>query len=691
MPDLIEPSLPTPGAGRGLSFRPEWLVALAIVVIGSALWWPVGNWYRGHLLTDERRQLADESTIFSERLGFAIERRLALLEGVRAFVLHEPDAHQGNLDHFDDFAGNLLARTSGIRAISLAPGGVLGDIYPRDGNQVALGHDLQHDSRPEIRQSIDAAIASRHTILNGPFPLILGGEGLVARLAVFEGEKFWGLVNLVMDFPTVLREAEFDRIPTTMRLALRNPRGEVVFGTAPVFAGTPVISRLPFEVPGWELGALPAAGWDALIAGRLLLFRLAGMGGVSLLALTAFLALRYQSSLTREVRLRTASLAGELAARRVSEASLAESHRSLQAFLDAIPETALLMDRGGGILAANRTFRERFGPGSDAVINANYFALLPPELAVDRKLMVDEVLRSGQAVRFEDQRGKRLLANHIHPVLDAGGAVAQMAVLSLDITERRQLEGQLRHTQKLDAIGTLAAGVSHEFNNILTAIIGQASLLEMKLPPDSPLLVHAEMILKSADRAAKLTTALRAFSRQQVTAPVCIDLNELSRHLDVAFGALLGSKTRLVFELSEGPLLVQVDTGLVQQALLSLAANARDAMPQGGTLTITTRRISLDDQFTESHGGGAPGYYALLEVTDTGTGIAPDHLARIFEPFFSTKEVGTGTGLGLSNALGIIRQQHGFLTCSSAPGVGTTFNILLPLVAGDLRPHSGRT
>ncbi len=266
-----------------------------------------------------------------------------------------------------------------------------------------------------------------------------------------------------------------------------------------------------------------------------------------------------------------------------------------------------------------------------------------------------------------------------------------------DLTERKQAEAeqqklreQLIQAQKMEAVGQLAGGIAHDFNNILTAMIGYGHLLKMKLKEDDPLRTFADHILSLSDRAANLTQSLLAFSRKQVMNPKPVNLNEIIRAVEKLLLRIIGEDIRIQTSFAEKDTIVMADHVQVEQVLMNLATNARDAMPKGGQLTISTDAIDIDPEFIREHGFGKEGMYALILVTDTGVGMDRETREKIFEPFFTTKEVGKGTGLGLAMVYGIIKQHEGYINVYSEPGKGTTFRIYLPLIqakAEEIRPE----
>ncbi|MRR57215.1 MAG: hybrid sensor histidine kinase/response regulator [Deltaproteobacteria bacterium] len=261
------------------------------------------------------------------------------------------------------------------------------------------------------------------------------------------------------------------------------------------------------------------------------------------------------------------------------------------------------------------------------------------------------------------------------------GAFNSMAEsLRMRQAEKEQLESQLRHAQKMEAIGQLAGGVAHDFNNILCAIIGFGTLLEMGMGKDDPARDHLKQILSAADRATNLTQSLLAFSRKQIINPRHANLNEIVGDIEKMLNRLITEDIELRIVLTERALGVLVDQGQIDQVLVNLVTNARDAMPQGGVLTIETAEAEPPDELLIAPNYPYLGKCALLTVSDTGSGIDSVAKDRIFEPFFTTKEVGKGTGLGLSMVYGIVKQHDGHITAHSEPGIGTSFRIYLPMV-----------
>ncbi|MGD0206242.1 MAG: two-component regulator propeller domain-containing protein [Verrucomicrobiota bacterium] len=314
-------------------------------------------------------------------------------------------------------------------------------------------------------------------------------------------------------------------------------------------------------------------------------------------------------------------------------------------------------------------------------------AILPADrervLAVFATLMGNEprvsieyqIARPDGAVRWIHDRGFQ--------VRDAAGNVVRLTGIVTDITEHKQLEAQLFHSQKMETVGKLAGGVAHEFNSILTAIIGQSELLIEALPSGGPLSQNATEISKAADRAAVLTRQLLAYGRKQFLHPKTLDLNQVIAGMEGMLRHLMGGDVNVRILSDAGLRAVKADAGQLEQVIINMAINARDAMPRGGKLTLETANVTFNHERADRDPEMKPGDYVMLAITDTGTGMSAEVKARVFEPFFSTKDVGQGTGLGLATCYGIIKQSGGHISVYSEPGRGTTFKIYLPQVQSE--------
>jgi len=390
------------------------------------------------------------------------------------------------------------------------------------------------------------------------------------------------------------------------------------------------------------------------------------------------------------------SIVHDIAARRQAEEKLRTATSQLAVLIEHMRDGILFEDGSRRIALANRAFCSLFAIASppealasaDSRAAAQKASLLFPE---PRQFVgrIDEIIDGGNIVTNETillADGRAFERDYI-PIVMRGSGLGHLWQYR-DITERRRLEGQLRHAQKMDAIGQLAGGVAHDFNNVLTAIIGYGSLLLLKMKGDDPLRAHVDQILASSERAAGLTQGLLSFSRKKELTLRPVSLNEIAKRVDKLLHHLIGEDIELKTIVPGRDVTVMGDSGQIEQALINLATNARDAMPGGGVLTIELDHAELDIDFLKTHGYGKPGAYALMNITDTGKGMDEETRERIFEPFFTTKDPGKGTGLGLSIVYGIVKQHNGYINVASTPGNGTTFSIYLPLTTADaVRPE----
>jgi PAS domain S-box-containing protein len=386
--------------------------------------------------------------------------------------------------------------------------------------------------------------------------------------------------------------------------------------------------------------------------------------------------------------LHAVGLVQDISGRKKAEQILRESQRRFNEMLANIRLCAVILDRGGIIVFANDFLLELCGWQRQEILGQDWFERFIPETIASRvrKIFTTTMEGGSYPATFENeiltrQGGQRLIRWNNTLLRDERGDIIGAASIGEDITEFRTLENQLRHAQKMEAIGTLTAGIAHDFNNILTAIVGHASLLEMKMDAVLPLRSHVLQILTAADHATRMTSSLLTFSRKQPFEPRLLDLNELVERSGQLLARLIRADIELRITPDAAAVTIMADGGQLEQALMNLVTNARDAMPQGGALSIRVRRVELDAAFVQAHGFGIPGSYALIEVSDTGSGMDEATRQRVFEPFFTTKAIGKGTGLGLAIAYGIVKQHAGYINCSSEPGKGTTFRLYLPVIA----------
>jgi PAS domain S-box-containing protein len=370
------------------------------------------------------------------------------------------------------------------------------------------------------------------------------------------------------------------------------------------------------------------------------------------------------------------------------EFALRKSEEKLDAILHSIGDHMSMMDGDLNIVWANNIAKNIFG--DDIVGKKCYTAYHNRENSCEPYPCL--ALRAFQDGKVHEHNTEVIDKNgqivHFHctanvALRDEDGKAATVIEVSRDITEQKKLEQQLIQAQKMEAVGQLAGGIAHDFNNILTVIVGFANLLQMEISKDDSLQNKISPILSAAKRASELTHALLAFSRKQIMNPKPVNINQIIMGIEKFLSRIIGEDIELSVMLTDKDLITMADVNQLEQVLMNLSVNARDAMAEGGKLTVSTGFMKIDEQYIAEHGYGSEGLYAVISVEDTGHGIDRDTKERIFEPFFTTKEVGKGTGLGLAMVYGIIKQHSGYINVYSEADKGTTFKIYLPLIESE--------
>jgi two-component system cell cycle sensor histidine kinase/response regulator CckA len=374
------------------------------------------------------------------------------------------------------------------------------------------------------------------------------------------------------------------------------------------------------------------------------------------------------------------------------QAATTHYQRFLRQVIDTNPHLVFVKDWEGRFVLANAAIAEFYGTTVESLVGKRDADFNPNAEETEQFLRDDREVMSSQRPVFIPEEPATCARTGITrwfqtvkvPLLSSDGTSRQVLGVATDITERKQLEDQFRQAHKMEAVGRLAGGVAHDFNNVLTVIGAQTEFLLADLPLDDPRRAEVLEIQSAADRAATFTRQLLAFSRRQLLQPEVVELNEVITGMEMMVRRLVGEDVVLLTKLQPQIPRVWADPGQLQQVIMNLVVNARDAMPRGGTLLIETAVVELDEHYPRQHPTAKPGVHVVLVVTDTGCGMDPATRSRIFEPFFTTKEPGKGTGLGLSTVYGIVKQSGGHIWVYSEPGRGTTFKLYFP-------PHYGAT
>ena len=376
----------------------------------------------------------------------------------------------------------------------------------------------------------------------------------------------------------------------------------------------------------------------------------------------------------------------DITERKLAEELLKASEERHRTYVENAPEGIFIVDFSGRYLDVNSAACEMTGYSRDELLAMSIPELTSPDAPPETLATFESLKRTGKVRTEVLIRRKDGVDVHILLKAIALSDERYMAFCS-DITEQKQLEDQLRQAQKMEAVGQLAGGVAHDFNNILQGIMGYTEMAMSNLSPSDRAYQDMEQVEKGSERAATLTRQLLAFSRRQMIQPVNLDLNKVITDISRMLRRVIGEHIELDLKLHADTGTVHADSGAMEQVLLNLCVNGRDAMPGGGDLVIETGRVILDDTFCQAHAWATPGNYAHVAVTDSGAGMPPHIVERIFEPFFTTKETGKGTGLGLSMVYGIVRQHEGLIHCYSEPGQGTCLKIYLPSTEHAAKPE----
>lgn len=632
------------------------LLGLLVAVIGAR--------WSGGLREDLRRErVSREVSSVSTALESVIAHRMAVLHGLASFLGSQWYSEDRELD-FDRFVKGLMAGTPGIRTMQYVQDGVIRHTWPVIGNEEAVGRDLANDPRPAIADDFRRTTTSRSIIISGPFELYQGGIGMVGRIAVRDiDDSVVAVAGAVIDFGTLITESGLIRSGGGLALRLVNASDSVLWSSARGAAHLvdPVIGSVQLPDRTWRVEATPLEGWSfGSAAGRRTYWTVAGIG-IVLVSLLAWLLQEWQRA-------------------RITASHLDELRRAEDTFgqlFQLVPDGVILSRVSDSVvLEVNSAYCRLVQQPRDALIgkpipDTDVWAT-PEEREAALQALLDEgslaefpyLLRRADGTEREAILSARVVLLHDER--------CHLAVVR-DVHDRVRLERRLAQGQRLEAVGRLAGGIAHDFNNLITGIRGYADLLLDTLPEDDVRRKDIAEILRASSRAAELTRQLLTFARRQVVTPRLLDLNQVLRDAEPLLRRLAGDNVTVITRLAEVPVPVVVDPAQLEQVLTNLTVNARDAMSGGGRLEL---RTALE------------GESAVLAVVDHGVGIPAEALPHIFEPFYTTKSDGRGTGLGLATVYGIVEQADGRIEVQSQLGEGTVFRVLLPRAEGEgLQPQ----
>jgi PAS domain S-box-containing protein len=637
----------------------------------------------------ERARVTDLAANHARALQISIERALTAAYSLAALVR----LGNGTVTTFDAIVGGMLPYYPGASALELAPGGVITNVVPRAGNEKAIGFDLLKD--PVQRQEAALARDTGKLTLAGPINLVQGGLGIAGRLPVFLDDgrgtaAFWGFTLVVLRFPGALVPARFDQLEERgfryelWRTHPASGQRQVIDASSPTPLVEPVEYSLSLPNGAWTLSVSPARGWGDP----------SGLSLKGALGLTFSLILAFMAKLMVELKGHQQGLES-LVARRTAE--IQASEHKFSELLENMHLMAVIFDHEGTITFCNRYLLAQTGWSREEVIGQNWFGrFFPAADGLVAKGLFTEAMSGASLPAHREGPiktrggGQRIIVWDTTLLRGAAGEVVGAAGIGLDVTDHRDVEARLLQSQKMEAVGRLAGGIAHDFNNLLTPILGYSEMLRSTLAAGGGEVAQVELITEAALKARDLTRQLLSFGRKQTLDMRIIDLNEVVASFAAILRRTIRESIAIRLEPPTVPACIRADRTQIEQVVMNLVVNAQDAIADTGVVTIETESVVLDEEFVRSHPEARQGAFVMLTVRDTGGGIDEKALPHIFEPFFSTKEVGSGAGLGLATVFGIVQQHDGNIWVSSGPGRGTVFTIVFPRVAGVPSP-SART
>jgi PAS domain S-box-containing protein len=644
-----------------------WRSALLFALIGTGLAVLADRWHAGVRREAAGRNVADRMSAHAEALRAAADRRIALLAGLRSFAASRRTRSQLD-EEFPLFAAGTIIGVDGVRALQFIERGRIVSTYPLTGNEAALGYDLLNDPRAEISGDVQRALVSGKVTVTGPVTLVQGGTGLLVRQRLAPRTGFPDLAAIVLDVPTLVREAGIPSL-TGLRLEVLDRTGTWFAGDTRGSTVEPERVAVAVDDGDWTLLGSPTDGWSSLMAPAARDFRVAAFLLILAVGFIGFLVGSRERELALQVREAGSQLEFALRAGRMGSWAWDVRTNAVQ-------------------WSASATRLLGFDASSEADPIGRFFDAVHP----DDRDNVKRVVRStangehqNYNIEYRLRRaegGYRWVSAIGELERDEADAPAILAGVVSDATERRELEERVRHAERMEAIGQLAGGVAHDFNNLLTAIRGFSQLALGRATELGDTSAAREVredlgeTLATVDRGVAITSQLLAFSRRIPVEPKPMDLAAAIREVAPMLGRLLTTRIRLETELGERLPLALMDHGQFTQVVMNLLVNARDAMPDGGRIVIRAYAVPPADPRVPRD--GPDGATVCVEVEDHGRGISPDIKARLFEPYFTTKEQGSGTGLGLPVVLAAVERAGGVLDVLSTPGMGSTFRIFLP-------------
>ena len=662
-------NIPLTSNTRILNFLPVVLAGIFLLILGVYI--DRINTYANQ--QEYKNTLLSKVSVIRAKLEGNINSNATLVKGLVVAISLEPEM---TTQRFTALTTPLLSGRSQIRNIAAAPDLIIRYMNPVAGNEAAIG--INYRDIPEQFNAVNMAREKSELILAGPIDLIQGGQGFIARIPVFTNTesantpKFWGIISSVIDVEKFYNASGLYDMNLDFDIAIRNQsntnnQAYTFFGDPNLFDADPILTEITLPYGSWLLAAAPKGGWLNNIQSSMA-FRL----GLFVTGLVIFIPLVILS---------------------VSMAKSRESENRLRLLFDISPVGITLNNfKTGAFIEANDTLLKATGYTYEEFKNLSYWDITPLKDKKDETIRLENLHRTGRYGPYENEYIRK--DGSLYPVLinrmminDTSGNKMIWSFVE-DISKRKKAEKTLQRSQKMDAIGQLTGGLAHDFNNILGVILGNLELLSGDLTnKNDKVNKRINSINKAAERAVNLTKQLLIFSRKKPAQQTCTNINVLVEEMENLISRSITPEIELTHEFENDLWLCKIDQGEFEDALLNLSINARDAMKKHGTLIIKTRNVTLSSAFCELIDNAFPGDYVELSVSDNGTGISAEHQEHIFEPFFSTKDEGKGTGLGLAMVYGFAQRSDGFVDVYSQEGLGSTFKIYLPRAEDDNMQH----
>jgi PAS domain S-box-containing protein len=664
------------------------ITALISIILLLPVWLIVSFRYESYLLNEQNLRIEQQLVQKANILSSSIQKRFALLEGLHAFVLANPK--QDQLDaKFSTFASALQTGVTGIRNFGLAPDGINAYVYPLVNNEKVIGHSLINDNRPLVKVDVQRALETKVITLSGPYLLRQGGLGLVARKAVFIDDEFWGLATMVVDMPSVLSESGLEEA-SSAKIGIRKISGDIFYGNSDAFTDKTLTKKIILPDGAWELSSLPQSRLTPPFDKQLGTFHLIFLIVSVLVILLIFSISSRQAYLTATVKDQTRDLEDELAERYRAEQALLKSEKRVKDLIESSPIGLALCDMDGFLLLVNPAYANIIGYSIEEILKFNYRDITLEQYAEDEKKKNEQLEKTGHYSSYEKEY--RHKDGHAVPVRLNGmvvyrdgekfiwSSVEDITALKHAEAEKDELAEQLRQSQKMEAIGTLAGGIAHDFNNILSAIIGYSQLSLADKNCDEKISNNINNVLSAAQRAGDLVRQILMFSRKEGQSLESLDIHTTVLEACKLIKNTIPTNVSIQLDMDSQTGTVFANPSQLYQIVMNLCTNAFHALPeQGGKISISLKPVTVDSVCAAQYSNLRTGRYALITVTDTGTGIPADILPRIFDPFFTTKPQGKGTGMGLSVVHGAVQNQGGAIGVKSIIGEGTTFKVFIPL------------